>query len=174
MNGFIPDKLETPKRVIPWYEDQGGEKIPGRGTSKSIAVLKSEIVDLLSELGAGDMFFESGKYPDVSRLGSVARYGFQIKFSFQGALGRIDCAALPIRAETANKKDRALAQALYLLRDELQAMVYAVVHKPGAIPLVPYLIGAGGKTVTEALIEGATLALPQGAKQEVLIGEIVE
>ncbi len=157
MTQFIPERLTSLERAIPYFEDQEGENIPGRRTHKSIISLKAEIFDLLAELGADDPYFVAGKFP----AGNRERYGFQVFFTLQGARGRIDCAALPIRKETTVKKDRALAQALFLLRDELQAMVYAFVHKPGSIPLVPYLIGAGGKTVTEALIESATLALPE-------------
>lgn len=154
MTTFIPDALRVQDRAIPYFEDNPKEKIPGRGTEKSLQTLQTEIITLLSRLGAGTVQFVPGQYP-----GTPKRYGFQITFWYGGMQGRMDCAALPMRKETERRKDRALAQALYLLRDELQAMVYSVVHKPGAIPLIPYLIGANGKTVTEHLVE--TQNVPQ-------------
>ena len=148
MNGFIPDKLEGQMMDVPFFEDSQEEKVPGRGTKKSIQALQNEIINLLARLGAGSVRFTLGQYP-----GELPRYGFQVFFWYGGAQGRIDCAALPMRNETEHRKDRALAQALYLLRDELQAMAYSTLHKPGAIPLVAYLMGENGKTVTEHLIE---------------------
>jgi hypothetical protein len=161
MASFIPDSLTSQPMVIPYFEDQVGKDIPGRGTEKPVAKLQQEVGDLLSRLGAFNVLFVSGKFPDGKRM----RYGFQITFVYGPNQGRIDCAALPIRAETPRKKDRALAQALYLLRDEMQAMVYAVIHKPGAVPLVPYLIGASGKTVTEELMASGALPVLVPASQ---------
>lgn len=156
MNSFIPDRIELAPQDVPYFEDIRASDVAGRHTGKGIARLQGEIIDLLTRLGADSIYFLAGQYP-AGRGGRV-RYGFQAHFRFQGVPGRLDCAALPLRKETPQKKDRALAQALYLLRDELKAMVNSVMYKPGAIPLVPYLIGAGGQTVTEYLIE--TQALP--------------
>jgi hypothetical protein len=137
---------------VPYFEDSQKAKIAGRGTEKSIAQLQREIIDLLTRLGAHSITFVSGVYPAQTK-----RYGFQVLFVYGSLPGRIDCAALPMRSEAPKKKDRAQAQALYLLRLELEAQSNAWVYKPGAVPLVPYLIGAGNKTVTEALVETKSL-----------------
>jgi len=145
---FIPDKLELQAQEVPYFEDSQQRDIPGRGTEKTLTRLQQEVINILARLGASSVQFVPGIHD-----GSRKRHGYQNRIWYGGIQGRIDCAALPLRSETAGKKDRALAQALYLLRDELRAMVQSAVYKPGAVPLVPYLIGPGRKTVTEWLIE---------------------
>lgn len=152
MTNFIPDAPKGFGGNVPYFEDIRAADIKGRRTEKAVSLLQRECVDLLTRLGAHSIGFVSGMYP-----GKPQRYGYQVQFGYGSVRGRIDCAALPLRSETTLKKDRALAQALYLLRMELEAQVNAWVYKPGAIPLVPYLIGAGDKTVTEALVETRTL-----------------
>jgi hypothetical protein len=151
---FIPDKLALQAQQVPYFEDSQDRKIPGRGTEKTVRQLQTEIVNLLAQLGASSAHFIPGTYE-----GPTQRYGYRIEFWYGSIQGRIDCAALPMRHETDTRKDRALAQALFLLRDELQTALWAQVHKPGAVPLVPYLIGAGGQTVTEYLLQ--TQNIPQ-------------
>ncbi len=158
MAKFIAEQLEVQQQKIPYFEDAQSEKIPGRGTEKSVGSLQTEIADLLNRMGATLIQFKPGVFDENPK-----RYGFQITFWLSGCAGRIDCAALPMRNEAPKRKDRALAQALYLLRDELQAQVYSMMHKPDSIPLVPYLVGPGGKTVTEWLVEEQQIPLlPQG------------
>jgi hypothetical protein len=145
---FIPD-LDMTESNIPYFEDDQDQKlIPGRGTHKNPKDLQREVADQLAKLGASGVYFAAGKYP-----GEPTRYGVQILFSYGRARGRLDCAALPLRSETPIKKDRALAQALYLLRNKLESMVYAYIYEPGSVPLLPYLIGQGGLTVTEHLVK---------------------
>ncbi|MBN1964882.1 MAG: hypothetical protein JW910_09555 [Anaerolineae bacterium] len=158
MTTFIPDKLLPPEQAVPFFEDSQKMDIPGRGTKKSVKVLQGEIVGALGRLGAGVSLI----VPGTVSAGEHTRCGFQIQFVYGGLPGRIDCVALPIRNESPRAKDRALAQALYLLRDELLAMALSAMHKPGAVPLLPYLIGSGGKTVTEALVESQQIPqMPQ-------------
>lgn len=151
---FIPDKLEQPAPNIPYFEEQQGEKIPGRATEKSVTKLQEEIKELLLKLGAFQVLFTPGKFD-----GKPPRYGYEMTFKLEGHPGRMKIAALPIKSETPQRKDRALAQALYLVRNWLEAEVYSQVYRPGTIPLVPYLIGADGKTVTETLIDMGTLPM---------------
>jgi len=151
---FIPDPLAIQAQDVPFFEDSQKRDVPGRGTGKTVPQLQAEVVEMLARLGGAGARFVPGTFDGARR-----RYGYEIWFWYGGTQGRMDCAALPIRKETDRKKDRALAQALYLLRDELRALVHSQMYKPGAIPLVPYLIGAGGKTVTEFLIE--TQNVPQ-------------
>ena len=150
---FIPDPIMLPMPKVPYFEDSQAHQVAGRATTKTLARLQGEVTDALARLGASSIQFVPGIYD-----GDRRRYGFQVRFFYGPVPGRIDCAALPLRRETAIKKDRALAQALYLLRMELEAAANAALYKPGSIPLVPYLIGSTGQTVTEALI--ASQALP--------------
>jgi hypothetical protein len=113
------------------------------------------VIQMLARLGAASVQFVPGTYDDGPRT----RFGFRVVFWYGATQGRIDCAALPLRVDTPRQRDRALAQALYLLRDELQAMVHSQIYKPGSVPLVPYLIGPNGQTVTEYLVE--TQNVPQ-------------
>ncbi len=154
MNGFIPDKIGLKQADVPFFEDQSEQKIPGRRTEKTQKNLKGEIISLMAKLGAGGVLFIQGTYP-----GERKRYGYQIQFNINGVPGRFDVAALPIKSETAVKKDRALAQALYLIRNWLEAEHFSAVYRPGAVALLPYLIGEGGQTLTEAIIAGGKLPL---------------
>jgi hypothetical protein len=164
---FIPEKPKAPELNVPYYEDNLQDKlVPGRGVHKPVEYYQNQIKDLLLKLGAGAVSFPAGTYP----TSPTPRYGYQIQFSLNGIPGRIDCAALPLRSETAYRKDRALAQALFLVRTWLEGELYSTIYRPGSIPLVQYLIGAGDKTVTEMLVEKQMLpdmwhngkALPSG------------
>lgn len=151
---FIAEQPHALEMAIPFYEDNLLDKtIPGRGVEKPVEFYQKQVQQLLLKLGAGMIRFVGGRYP-----GKPERYGYQILFSMNGIPGRIDCAALPLRNETAHKKDRALAQALFLVRSWLEAEVYSYVYRPGSVPLIAYLIGEDGKTVTEKLLE--TRGLP--------------
>lgn len=161
MNGFIPDKPSAPALEVPFFEDITAKDVPGRGVTKPIDFYQKQIVNLMLKLGAGKVLFVPGTFPTLPK-----RYGYQITFSLNGIPGRIDVAALPMKKETPNRKDRALAQAIYLLQLWLEAEVFSTIYRPGAISLVPYLIGEGGKTVTEALAERANLPQLITAKYE--------
>jgi hypothetical protein len=158
MVSFIPDKIDTQKvDQVPFYEDSQEARVRGYATTKSITALQKEITQLLARLNAFGVTFVPGKYP----AGKHQRHGFQINFVMGTTRGRIDCAALPIRSETAHKKDRAQAQALFLVRNELEAALMAVMYKPGSAPLVPYMLNDKGQTYTEWLAEsGAMPSLP--------------
>lgn len=145
---FIPETPTQKSVKAPFFEDSEKLKIAGRGTTKSLEALQSEIKQRLAELGAGGVNFHQGKFDD-----KPLRYGFQIYFNLNGIPGRIDAAALPMRSEAPKKKEQALAQALYFVRDWLDVELRTSMFRPGNVALLPYLIGANGKTVVEALVE---------------------
>jgi len=153
MTSFIPD-LKIEAQTIPFFEDVKADVAPGYRTRMKPKALQNEIANLLMKLGAGAITFVPGQYPGVP-----IRYGYQLRFNLQGIPGRIDIAALPMRTETATKKESAQAQALFLVRDWLQGEVFSTIYRPGTMPLMPYLIGEGGKTVTEAMIETRRLPM---------------
>lgn len=164
MVSFIPNKIDTQKvDQVPFFEESQEARVAGYATKKSIDKLQKEITELLARLNAFGVTFVPGKYPS----GKYQRFGFQINFVVGTTRGRIDCAALPIRSETAHKKDRAQAQALFLVRNELEAAIMAVMYKPGSAPLVPYMLNSKGQTFTEWLAEGGEMPMltaPNGTK----------
>ena len=154
MVNFIPDMPKAPELRVPYFEDITAADIPGCKTGKSIAKLQAEITQLLARMGASMVTFVSGR-TDTKPV----RYGFQIRFSYGPRGGEIDCVALPIRYETTNKKDRALAQALYLVRNGLETQLHSSMFQPGYLPIVPYLIGDNGKTVMKMMVESGMLPM---------------
>lgn len=166
---FIPQGIEPPSWVSgpPHFEDSKKEGIEGHTTTKSVRRLQDEIRDIIYRMGGDNVMFTPGTFP-----GPTPRYGYRLTCRINGVGARIDCAALPLRRESEQRKQQALQQALYFLRDRLSAEYRSLVFLPGSFPLVPYLLGAGGQTVTDALIEGG--GLPQLAAGEVVVGEIVE
>lgn len=157
MVNFIPEPVTTAAVNVPYFEDSQKLKVPGRETEKSIERLQSEIKELMLRLDAGNISFTPGKFP-VS-IGVPERYGFLMTFSVNGLKGRMEIAALPMRSETSLRKNKALRQALFLVRNWLESEVFSMMYRPGAVPLIPFLIGAGGKTVTEKLIESTDVPL---------------
>lgn len=157
MVNFIPEPVTTAAINVPYFEDSQKLKVPGRGTHKSVDRLQTEIRELMMRLDAGNIVFTPGKFP-VS-VGVPARYGWLMTFSANGLKGRMEIAALPMRNETPIRKDEALRQALYLVRNWLESEVFSMMYRPGAVPLIPFLIGAGNKTVTESLVESTNVPL---------------
>lgn len=153
MVNFIPDKQMQPP-AVPFFEDITARDIPGCRTKKSVESLQKEIVAVLKRLDCGNIIFQSGKTAD-----RPPRSGYQIHFTYLGHKGRIDCVALPVRNPYGKNPDRALAQALYLVRNSLEAQLYSSVYQPGYAPIAPYLIGEKGRTVMEALVESGMLPL---------------
>lgn len=152
MDSFIPDIGEQEMLAVPFFEDVSAKDASGRWTEKPLSALKIETEDALAKLGAVNVMFTPGKFP-----GAPERFGFRITFNFRAVRGRIDCAALPLRTPTEKKKDRALATALYMLRDKLRSEREAKLYMPGSEPLIPYLIGVGDQTVAEALLGSGDL-----------------
>lgn len=80
-------------------------------------------------------------------------------FMIGGMAGRMEVAALPMKNEAPGKKEKALAQALYLVRNWLEGEAFSQVYRPGNVPLLPYLIGAGDVTVQEAVSKSGNLPM---------------
>jgi hypothetical protein len=157
MANFVPEEDKMPALMVPFFEDQKDAKIPGRGTEKSPAELQAEVRELMTKLGAYSVMFKPGKFQD-----NPIRYGYQITFVLAGTPGRMDIAALPMKSEAAGKKDRALAQSLYLVRNWLEAEVFSQIYRPGNVPLLPYLVGDGDLTINEAMVRSGTIPLLTG------------
>lgn len=156
--GFTPDQPKSTFEKVPYYEDSQQEKIPGRGTEKSVDQLQVEIRDFMLKLGAGNILFSPGTFDATPT--TPMRYGWLMTFSLNGINGHMEIAALPLRREAPVKKDRALAQALFLVRHWLEAEIFSKVYRPGSSPLVPFLL-SDGKTVTEIVAGGLIGSLPK-------------
>lgn len=154
MATFVPDELHVPKLDVPYFEDQSDQKIPGRGTEKSPEQLQTEVREMMTKLGAFRVIFTPGKFSD-----NPVRYGYQMTFVIGDVPGRMDIAALPMRSEAPGKKNKALAQALYLVRNWLEGEFFSQVYRPGSIPLLPYMVGNDNRTVTEVMVSTGAIPL---------------
>lgn len=147
MSSFIPDDFDLKAAEVPWFEDASAELgIKGHGTRKSIETLKTEVKAAMSSMGGGVSAFLNGRWP-----GKPLRYGYEIRFAYGSREGRIQIATLPMRHETPGKKEQALKQALYTVRDALEAQFNAGILMPGNAPLVGYLLDDHGRTMGEVL-----------------------
>lgn len=153
MSTFIPKQQQFKAKVV-YFEDSAAEHIPGYSTSKKIDSLKSEIGTLLARMGAQMVVITEGTFD-----GSPNRDGYEITFMLGKTQARLHCAALPVRKETTARKQQALRQALYLLRDWLQASILFNLNQPPADVLVPFMIGKDGRTVAEGLLGDAGLLM---------------
>jgi len=73
--------------------------------------------------------------------------------------GKIEIAVLPIKKETATRREGALKQALYTVREMLESQFNSGVLIPGSAPLIPYMIDDQGRTLAEALSETDSIPL---------------
>jgi hypothetical protein len=137
---FIPDQPETTAAFVPFFEDSSELEISGRGTHKSIAELRTEIEDELVRLGARRVKFAEGKFDTTP-----TRYGFIVSFLFHDHEAQIDVAALPLKKFTDAKKESALKQALYLLRNWVRSEREAALYRPTSQPLLPYVLSDDGQ-----------------------------
>jgi hypothetical protein len=156
MPKFIPDKLVMSGPRVPYFEDSSSDNgVAGHSTRKSILDLQNEIRQAIGRLGGGVQDFIPGQFDTVP-----IRYGYSVTFMLGDMPGRIDVAGLPIKYQhTGKKKEAALKQALYMLRDMLEAQYYGMLVMPDSQPLVPYLLGTDGRTVTEALADTGDLPM---------------
>lgn len=152
---FIPDDFGIKASEIPWFEDASAELgIKGHETRKSAETLKTEIKATLSKLGGGVTTFLSGKFPT-----KPPRYGYQIRFHYGVREGKIEIAALPMKKETPSKRNKALKQALYTVREMLDSQFNSGLLIPGSAPLIPYMLDDQGRTLAEALSEKDSIPL---------------
>lgn len=173
---------ESPKKSgfdlydVPYYEDSSDKKVAGHSTTKSIGTLKSEVVELLSRLGADSSIFVLGKY----QVGKYSRWGYKIDFNLEGLPGQLLVAALPLKNETDVRRDKALRQALFLIRDMLASEYHSSMYRPGVIPLVPYLLVEKDKTAMQMFIETSNIPLLASGEfvdedgSQIIDGEIEE
>lgn len=166
---FIPEQPESV--AVPYYDDVSAEAgWQGHATSKSLDVLKSEVIVAIGRLGGVVAGFQRGAY----ELDQVRREGFQIHYQIANGLGamipcRLDVAALPVKDTPRTHKtytdrlDKSLKMALYMLRNALEGLWFLQQLSPGFVPLMPWMIaGDTGKTMTQLWQENAFHQLTPG------------
>lgn len=169
MPEFIPEdetaEDEYQDVEVPFFEDASKRKhgIKGKGTTKNLGRLKDEISNAISELGGSVKRIVRGKFE-----GKEVRHGFLVEFTLKGATGRMPVAGLPIKNEkTERKKKQCLKQALYTVRESLEAQYNMKVLTVDSEPLLQYLLieGQDGTEGTLAEQFKSGDALPAGDQQ---------
>lgn len=170
---FIPDDMDKKEATIPWFEDAKAELgIKGHSTNKSITELKIEIKSAMSRLGGGVTSFITGKFDTIP-----ARIGYEIRFNYGSREGKIEIAALPLKKWTSTKETQSKKQALFTVREMLEAEFNSGMLVPGSAPLIPFLLDDSGNTLAEALHLQAGIPLlsaPIEEASEIVEGEIVD
>jgi hypothetical protein len=174
---FIPDQPKM-QVDVPYFEEARSEDgWQGQATTKTIEKLQDEITKVISRLGGIVTGYQRGTF----QMEKYIREGFQIHYAIHapnGMLvpGRLDIAALPVHYKYDSKrKDKSLRMALYMLREALDGMWFLQKLSPGYAGLMPWMLGEGGKTVTQMWAESATMSnlLPPG-ESEFVEGEVRE
>lgn len=141
---FQPDESDEALEV-PYFEDaKARDGIRGHRTRKSLRDLKDEIRKAIARLGGGVTRIQRGSF-----MTDPPRDGYLVHFNLDAHAGRLPVATLPIENETKRRKKQARKQALYTVREVLEAQYNLKILAPGSNPLLPYLLGAGDKTVAE-------------------------
>lgn len=171
---FIPEHHSKTGLEVPYFDDVTGEGgWQGHSTTKSFETLKSEVMSSIGRLGGMVTGFQRGKF----EIGNRSREGFRIQYVLEtpdGTMikGQIDVAALPIRpgqnyrsmqSET-KRQEQSIKMALYMLRTALDGTWFLMQLSPGYAPLMPWMLGPGGKTITQLWSESAVMQnlLPPG------------
>lgn len=149
---FQPDSPAGKEIEVPFFEDARADVAPGYDIRRPIQDLKSDVINVLAQLGAADIHIQSGKFeyrkPGVT---NGARYGFLIQFTVYGQPAQMQVAGLPMRqTDTEVKREKVLRQALFVVHLQLKAMITVRVFSPGSAPLIQYVLVPGTEhTVSE-------------------------
>lgn len=145
---------------VPFFEDATGETAPNYSTKRSVAEAQSELSRWVAQHGGIVVGLTPVKFNATIKNKNVIRYGYIVDFIFGGgARGRMHVAALPMRTETPDKKNRVLAMAL-LNRAEFFKSAFATrIHDPYSNPLFQYLLVDGERTVSQVIVEQKQFAL---------------
>ncbi len=171
-------KPETKKEMqeVPYYDDvSSSDGWEGHSTSKTLESLKSEVVMALSKLGGTTASFQRGSF----EAGGQKREGFRIEFFLEKkgkqVPSRVDIAALPVKEtyrlqrSLATRTEKSLKMALFMVRNAFKGTWFLQQLSPGFAPLIPFMIGKDGKTMSEMWIESGintNLLLPKSGHFE--------
>jgi len=148
---FTATQPDAHKIEVPFFEDARAQTAPFYASNKSIEVAQREVRDYLGKLKAEMVMFIEGEFTD----GTATRYGYEIRFSYQGAQGLIRVAGLPMRRANPQKKKKVLVQALLNVREWVKAAITGSTFSPGMSPLVGFLLVPGNQnqTLQEWIVE---------------------
>lgn len=178
---FISDQSKKAPSIVPYFDEvKASDGWQGYTTTKSTDTLKAEVMTAMSRLGGLISGFEKGKFGE--------RHGFRIHYTIEaenGTMypGQMDIAALPVRKTTHRRSyqghektcEQALRMALYNTAMCLNGMWLLQQLSPGYAPLIPWMLAANGKTVTQLWTESSSMkALAPPADEEFIEGIIQE
>jgi hypothetical protein len=161
---FYPESNEIPEFDIPYHDElRAADGWQGQTTTLSIERLKADITNALSKLGGMVHQFHRGYY----EIGGKKRPGVQIIYSVEGpqgkmAYGRFDIASAPVKEpsyrrgwqETMRRReDQSLRTGLYNVVQALKAQWVLKKLNPSYMPLIPWMLIDGERTVNEAYRE---------------------
>jgi len=153
------DALKT-EIEVPFFEDATGETAPNYRTTRSVTDAQSELSRWLGKHGGIVTGMIPVRFNNAVAAKNVLRYGFIVEFMFGGgARGRMHIAALPLRKESVDKKNRVLAMALLNRAEYFKAAFTTRIHDPYSNPLLQYLLVDGDKTVAQVIVEQKSLVL---------------
>ena len=185
---FVPTDDKTLITDVPYFgEARAEEGWQGQGTTRSYGVLKSDIVKMFARLGGIVHGIQKGIY----KIGQFDRIGVQISYSITGPggrmlYGRLDVAALPVKkpkqrsnsvAVAKSRMDKSLCMALYNVCQALKAQWVLKQMNPAFVPLMPWLLVDGDRTLVELYRESSLpmLEAPRAEEDaEVVVGEFTE
>lgn len=146
--------------TVPFLEDATGENAPNSRTTRSVANAQGELSRWVGKHGGIVTGMIPVKFNNTIDGKNVVRYGFVVNFVFAGgASGRMHIAAIPMRKETVEKKNRVLAMALLNRAEFFKAAFASRIHDPYSNPLLQYLLVDGEQSVAQVIIERKQLAL---------------
>lgn len=160
------DALDIP---LPYFEDARADFAPYYRSHEnhSLEDAQDRVRVEFGKLGAAVLSFQPGYFVE----GNMRRFGYHIRFYYQGKTGVYPVAGLPSRVkydpvrqkkEQRTKQDKIAIQALLNVAEQLKAMVTARVFSPGGMPLLPYLLVDGERTLAQVMRAGDMhLALPE-------------
>ncbi len=171
---FTPDS-QSAQIDVPFYEDARADFAPyysvvrsGNGDQKMVEG-KAAVGIELGKLGG----IVTGIIPGTFGSGNKKRYGFVVRFMYGSVPGVIHVAGLPIKHESASKKEAVMVQALFNVRDWLKAAVTGRVFNPGSDVLIPYLLVDGKHTIAEYINSTGKLPMLSASVSDVIEGEFM-
>lgn len=145
-----PDALKAPQ--MPYFEDATADNSQFHRARRTVEEAQQEVRNAIARLGGAIVQF----IPVIFE--QPTRYGYMIEYVFRGgAFGQYPVAALPIKSETAHRKDRARVQALLVAAHMLDAAANAQQHMPLSNPLMLHLLADGKQTIAQMIAERQSL-----------------
>jgi len=182
---FEPDENDAHTLDVPYLDEaRAADGWKGISTTLSYDRLKSEVVSAIARLGGIVHGFQRGTY----RIGDVERAGCIIHYSIEGpggqmVYGRIDIAALPVKEPSRRhnwqevlrrRHEQSLRVALYNVARVLEGQWVLKQLNPTYVPLIPWMLASGKKTLNELWLEAGMTPQLAPPKTDFIEGEYSE